>query len=160
MDVREAIALLSPTGIDPTKTYVIGGTSMTPQDVAAAMSPLTATQNYLLRAKFAGDSAPDLWAAFFIELMHKWGSSGGMAEKVCSAAIGEAVSPNRCPQCKGVGEAQIGSQVLLCGLCEGTGHIYPEVELRSPWDSRLDWCRKQLARLESEALAVVARRLT
>lgn len=161
MNAGEAIGLLAASGIDPTKSYVIGGgATVTPQDVAAAMATLSPLTNHLLRAKYAGEPAHGFWSALFVLLMDKWGQSKGMVERVCTAAAEEAVGANRCPECHGTREAKVGPKLLICSRCGGTGYMYRELHLGSPWDGRLQWCRRMLARAETEGLAQVAARLS
>lgn len=159
VDAREAISLLAPGTIDPTKTYIIGGTSMTPQDIAAAMATLCDTANYLLMVKFAGDasSLKPLTRAWFKVLCAKWRETASDMPwilELTEDSIFEAVAPNRCKSCNGVGEQQVGANVLVCSTCNGTGYWYQE---RS--DERFQWCSGALARMESRALSSVAARL-
>lgn len=159
MDAREAIALLAPGSIDFGKTYVVGGTALTPQDVAAAMATLCDTANFLLRAKYAGDSHHALFSSWYRSLKDKWGRDL-MVSEVCGASLVDAVGSNRCPKCKGVGEQPIGSRVLVCSTCGGSGYWYDPKKFPKPWDERFQWCLGRLASIESAALGQVSARLT
>lgn len=164
VDAREAIALLAPGTIDPTKTYVLGGTSITPQDIAASMATLCEIANYLLLVKYAGDvsSLKPLTRAWFKVLCAKWREAAADMPKIREIAedsIFEAVSPNRCRSCNGVGEQQVGSSVLVCSACGGSGYWYQSPPLSKPWDKRFQWCSSTLARMESKALSQVKARL-
>lgn len=151
IDVREVIAFFATHSVDPTKVYVFGGTELTPQDVAAAMSGLTPTGNYLLRAKYAEQDHHLLFSAWFIDLKKKWGREH-MVKDVCQASLVEAVGTNVCPECNGVGEQQIGAKVHICGCCGGSGRWYEEFKFPKPWDDRLKWAGGALARLETISL--------
>ncbi len=88
----------------------------------------------------------------------------GMIYVLAYRSAEEFLSTNRCATCNGVAELTMGQKIVTCGDCHGTGFRYPTEHdyanalgvtiqaFRAVWASRLALCRRELARMEYEAL--------
>jgi len=153
-DPRELLALLATKSIDPATTFG-GEPEITPADVAAMLAPLTQCQSRLLRVKYAGEAQDYhlLWSSWFIKLMDRgWSEGDGMVEKLATISLEEHISPNRCWACKGTKGAMIANKHVDCPICYGSGYKYVIHDMQDPWNGRLEWCRRELQKLEQAAV--------
>jgi hypothetical protein len=168
------LALLSPRGIEIGRVPgASGAAKLTAHDVAAALGmghdPMGAE---LLLAKFSGDhgsirSAKIRWrmAVGDRSISQKWGREPkGTTFALADWTLNEFLSSNRCTSCHGVAELLINNVKKSCPACHGTGLTDPSehaisrslglpvADYRAHWSVRLGWCRRELQRIEYEAL--------
>jgi Zn finger protein HypA/HybF involved in hydrogenase expression len=170
----ELLAMLAPRTVQMGRIPGGGLPELTAQDLAAAlgMSGSDKLSAELLLTKYAQDS--DTRNSLKIRwrmrvgdhaLHQKWDRKPrGTVFALADLALFESLSAQRCPSCNGVAELLIGATVRQCPTCSGTGLPptsdasvaralnLPLKDYQNRWRDRLAWARRELHRIEYEAL--------
>ena len=105
--------------------------------------------------------------------VERWGNDN-RTRSLAEYSYAEWLDSQKCRTCKGVGSQMTPEgKVGQCGSCDGTGlrkigdrpvaralGMSNEGYRKSPWSSRIGWCRSELVRRELSALVEFSRHLT
>lgn len=148
-----------------------GRAGITQQDVAAMLRHLRPHEEWLLRAKYAGDTSnlSDLQGWWLAALTEKaaddqWSGKSGQIDALSRETLAEHLGSRACVRCSGRGQVENGRKVVACGACDGSGQASITRSDRSmarrlgykrldaAWKSKVDWCRRELWRVEASAI--------
>lgn len=179
MSAAELLAQLTPHGVRI--GHIPGGIpSLTPQDIAAAVAlSCTPFEASLLLSRYAHDGQQFREArAYWFEVvmaekqLRGWTSEEpGQFKALSDATLDEWIGDHRCKACKGTKEAVIDAQKVVCDACGGSGIRYPSdramgrsigvgrTAYANHWKHRVDWCRREILRIEARAVYALGRAL-
>ena len=170
MDPRELLALATARGIRI--EHVPGGRAgLTGLDISAALARCSKLGAAMLAAKYQHDTvaentANSLWCVAVMQHAFEEGWRGQFSRQklLAEVSMAEWMDDNRCKTCKGAGSTEIDRLVVSCETCDGTGRRYASDRQMSArmqmwrkvylatWRSRMNWCRAELERIESDAV--------
>lgn len=172
MRAAELVSMLTAHGVRI--GHIPGGTpSLTAHDIAGAMGMcLSPFESSLVLARYALDAQQygEARVYWFVAVMARKAKEGWSSDKpgcfkgLADITLEEWVQDNNCKACNGVGSTMVGQLKTECESCGGTGKRYMSERALSKaigigrtayaahWKSRVDWCRKELVRLEMTAL--------
>ena len=131
-DIREVLAILSPSSISFSGVPGTSLVKLTAHDVAARLRNCSRAANLLARGKYANDtlSYRSYYFAFAVEvagldLARKLSKKYPKAlTKLINVTFQEFVEPTACPWCRGGPSFTITPEgIVACSACKGTGKI-------------------------------------
>lgn len=125
--MSELMAMLA-AGSPPITSVRGSQKSITPSDVAACLHTCNRFTYLFGLAKFSLDNSSKTelnWLAIQAARKHSFKRTESESERVIDllalVALRLAISPNKCPRCKGVGVIKSKSEFITCPSCNGEG---------------------------------------